>query len=73
MASAIAVRNGLVAVGHHRADATTGLPKGNAVPGGGAPLWGRLTPTGETALVGRLLFDNGANPPRPCALRRCPP
>ena len=50
------IAGGLIAVGHH--EAVAGNPEGEPVPiAGTVPVWGRATPTGETALLARLQFD----------------
>ncbi|MGF1571578.1 MAG: hypothetical protein ACFCU1_00735 [Sumerlaeia bacterium] len=51
--------NGILAVGFHEADGS-GNPTGNAAPTRNTLTWGTSTRTGETPVVGKLMFSAGA-------------
>ncbi|MFN5295664.1 MAG: T9SS type A sorting domain-containing protein, partial [Flavobacteriales bacterium] len=43
--------DGIVAVGRHTADATSGLANGNAIPLANVPTWGSNAPASESAIL----------------------
>lgn len=72
IATAVAGRNRLLALGHHRKNGTTGLPLGFAVPTYAVPAWGRATPAGETGLVALLpIAGHRDTSSAECRLKRC--
>jgi hypothetical protein len=52
----VPLNGGLLAVGYHKLDVTTGTAKGNPVPSSSVPAWGVATPNKESALLGAFKF-----------------
>ncbi len=50
------VAGGVVVVGLHTADATTGTARGNPVPTANVPAWGATQPRSESGVIARLRF-----------------
>jgi hypothetical protein len=57
--SFIPTSTGVIVVGYHEADSTTGTALGLPTPTQNVPSWGRSTMTGEEALLARLTFGSG--------------
>jgi hypothetical protein len=53
--------DGIVAVGRHTADATSGLANGNAIPLANVPTWGSNTPANESAILVYYTAQNMIN------------
>jgi Secretion system C-terminal sorting domain len=53
--------NGIVAVGRHTADATSGIANGNAIPTANVPAWGSNAPASESAILVYYTAENIIN------------
>jgi hypothetical protein len=50
--------SGVVAVGYHTADVTSGVAAGNPMPTTNIPLWGNAAPVSEQAVFAKLISDS---------------
>jgi len=48
---------GVITVGYHEVDSTTGIAKGNPIPTTHVPSWGGTTPTSEQGIFAHILFN----------------
>jgi hypothetical protein len=51
------VKDGVIVVGWQERDAATGAPRGNPMPTANIPTWGRPAPSGEEAVIAKMVFD----------------
>ncbi|MBA3705336.1 MAG: T9SS type A sorting domain-containing protein, partial [Bacteroidetes bacterium] len=51
------IDSGVVIVGYHNADATTGVASGNAMPIANIPGWGNASPVSEQAVFAKLVWN----------------
>ncbi len=54
--AAIPTLNGVYVTGYHEADPSSGVARPNVIPVANVPAWGAATPSGESAIFGRLEF-----------------